>query len=55
MHGSLDRACVRGRWKSSAAARIYIAEGVEMYARLQRTPEVEEKVLLKGEMWRALR
>ena len=43
-HGSLDRATVRGRWRSSASARIYITEGVEMYARLQRRVELEDEL-----------
>jgi len=54
MHGSMDRACIRGRWRPSSSARIYIAEGLEMYARLQRSAAVEQRVRDAGEMWRRL-
>jgi hypothetical protein len=46
-HGSLDRAQIRGRWKSVSAARGYILEGVEMFVRLARTTEEELRVLLR--------
>lgn len=44
-HGSLDRCQLRGRWKTVAAARVYILEGVEMAVRLGRTTEEELRVL----------
>lgn len=44
-HGPLDRAQVRGRWKSVSAAMVYILEGVEMFVRLGRKAEEELLVL----------
>ena len=41
-HGRFDRAMVRGRWRSVAAARVYILEGLAAYTKLRRSPEEEE-------------
>ena len=49
LHGRLDRALLRGRWKGHTAARQYILEGMEMATRLQRSAAVELKVLLEGQ------
>ncbi len=48
LHGRLDRALLRGRWKGHTAARQYILEGMEMATRLQRSAGVELKILLAG-------
>ena len=47
-HGRFDRAMLRGRWRSVAAARVYILEGLAAYTRLRRSPEEEEEVLARG-------
>ena len=55
LHGRLDRALLRGRWKGHTAARQYILEGMEMATRLQRSAAVELKIVLAGrELERAL-
>ena len=47
-HGRFDRAMMRGRWRSVAAARVYILEGLAAYTRLRRSGKEEEEVLARG-------
>ena len=42
-HGLMERTLIRGRWKNSNVARIYIADGLSMLPRL------------KSSMWLAIR
>ena len=49
LHGRLDRALLRGRWKGHTAARQYTLEGMEMAVRLQRSASVELGILVAGQ------
>ncbi len=53
-HGQMDRCMVRGRWKHQRSARVYILEGLEMYAQLQLTQQHRAALGSTGRVLRKL-
>ena len=43
-HGLMERTLVRGRWKNSAVARIYISDGLSMLPSLVLSPSVQRRL-----------
>ena len=44
IHGSMERALVRGRWNSSGAARNYLHEGVSVLTELRVSPRISARI-----------
>ena len=40
-HGLMERTLIRGRWKNSSVARLYISDGVSFLPKLKMTPETK--------------
>ena len=50
-HGLMERTLIRGRWKNSNVARIYISDGLSMLPRLRMTLEAKHKIASYSSMF----